>query len=304
MNIPRMFLPVAAGFLLSSTMLVARTVEWFSDTNGVNRNGAGELMDAGFQFQLGVFSGAFQPTASNMHQWADYWTPADSVAYNAVNNFYSGQIAVLNNTTPFTVNAKAWVMGRKVTSTGTETILFRRSGWLWPAPDPMDPIILKWRLNGDPGVEVVVGAVNPGGSPFLMQSLTVRSYDQWRTANLLNEPLDGENDDPDQDRQPNLLEFVFGSDPKIPGPPAVTALTKVNVGGNDYLQISIPRRRDHLAVLKVQVSSDLEIWNDGNSFTEVIADGPLEWIVRDKTPFPHAGGRRFMRLQASLPAAP
>jgi len=302
MRILRLFRSLAAAFLLSPAPLVAETVTWFSDPGGLNRDGAGGLMDSGFQFQLGVFSGGFQPTPSNITQWPAFWTSSDSASYDVGNKRYAGQIEVVSNSAPFTVGAEAWVLGKKVTETGTEMILFRRNTWLWPAPNPLNPIADEWRLNGAPGVQVVVGTVHPSGSPFLMQSLTVRSYDQWRTTELAGEPLGGINDDPDQDGVANLLEFIFGSNPMTPGPPPVTVISKVNVAGNDYLQISIPRRRDRLALLKVQVSSDLQTWHDGGAFTEVMADNPLEWVVRDKTPYPPAGGKRFMRLAATLPA--
>jgi hypothetical protein len=288
--------------LLSSSWLAAETILWYSDADGVNLDGAGNPMDSAFQFELGVFAGGFQPTASNYSQWAAYWTSADSTPYLVNGQRFNGSLEVVSNDAPFTVGAKGWVLGTKTTTTGTEKILFRRSDWLWPAPNPMNPVSKEWRANAGGILEVVMGELDPAETQFLMRSQTLRTYDQWRALELDGEPLNNPNDDPDRDGVPNLLEFVFGSNPNIPGTPPLTDISIVDVGGNDHLQISIPRRRDHIALLKVQVSSDLVTWNDGDAFTEVVADGSMEWVVRDKTPFPPAGGRRFMRLQASLPA--
>ena len=69
----------------------------------------------------------------------------------------------------------------------------------------------------------------------------------------------------------------------------------------DHLQISIPRRIDRMATLNVEVSSDLEQWDSGTAFTEVVSDGLSALIVRDKTAFTPPLTKRFMRLRASLP---
>jgi hypothetical protein len=72
---------------------------------------------------------------------------------------------------------------------------------------------------------------------------------------------------------------------------------KVLVNGQEHLQIEILRNRAHLAKIKVQVSSDLVNWQDGAAHTEVVSEGPLGLIVRDKTPASAHNGRRFMRVQ-------
>lgn len=284
----------------------ATVIEWFSD-KATHLDSTGNPMTSDFQFQLGVFSDDFQPTASNVADWLAHWNVADATHYVAGSQRFGSSYQADDNEAPFLVGAPTWIMGTRQTATGTEKILLRRTTWSWPvATDPTfptGPTGLQWRVNGTAdGLVVVLGSVNPGGSPFLMQTASVRSYGQWRELVLANNPLGGPGDDPDGDGISNLLEFVSDSTPLASNAPFTTVLSTIEVEGKHYLQLSIPRRRTHLANLSVQASSDLETWQEGPTFTEVVADDPFEWVVRDKTPLSSVlGGRRFMRLKAALP---
>lgn len=290
-----------AAFLAFSGWADAMDIEWYSLGGVVNLDSVGVAMDAGFVFELGVFSAGFIPSESNVVDWGDHWNMADTAAYVPAQQLFTESHVVTGNPAPFTVGAQAWILGRRVSATGTEMILFRRDSWLWPAPNELEPTPLFWVVNGGTGMQVVLGAVNTDGSPFLMQSAMVRDYAQWRELKLAGEPLDGPTDDADSDGVSNAEEFVFDTNPLQPGAPPVTALSNVEINDEQYLRVSIPRNRAHLAHLKVQVSSDLATWNDGPAFTETLADHPTEWVVRDKTPFSETGGRRFMRLQLEIP---
>ena len=112
------------------------------------------------------------------------------------------------------------------------------------------------------------------------------------------EPLDAPGDDPDLDGTNNLMEFIFGTPPKTPGPPVATPVALAS----GSLQISIPRRSDHVADLTAEVSSDLALWQSGPAHTNVIDENPSSLIVRDLTPLDTAHPRRFIRLKASLPS--
>ena len=280
----------------------SENIDWGSTAGGINQDSAGEAMDSGFTFQLGVFSSGFVPTAANLADWNAFWNDADEATYMVSENRFVSLHTVTDNNPPFLAGTAAWIMGTKETPTGTEKILFRRPSWTWPTPNPLVGEGTLWRVNGDANINVVIGTVNPGGSPFLMRSAIVRDYDQWRELKLADEPLNGPGDDPDGDGIPNAMEFVFDTDPLAANAAPATVLSTVEIAGEDYLQLTIPRNRSHIALLKVQVSSDLVTWNDGPAFTEVVTDGPLEWVVRDKTPVSsHPGGKRFMRLKIDLP---
>jgi hypothetical protein len=287
----------AAGQRLSG-----ETIAWFSDANLTNLDSFGQPMDGGFVFELGVFTGGFTPNAGNVADWLDHWVSADSVTYNPGTRRFSGQHEVADNSAPFSVGAQGWVLGRRAGPSGSEWILFRAASWLWPAPNPMNPITLDWRV-GTGDLVVVLGTVNAGANPFLMKSAWVTegpppvTWNQWQQQKLAAEPLDEPEDDPDQDGTPNLLEFVFDTEPLAANPPVATPLS---VSGG-HLVMTIPRRLAHQATLVVEVSENLIHWGSGPEVTEVISNGEAALVVRDLTPLDQAGSRRFMRLKASLP---
>jgi hypothetical protein len=285
--------------LLTSSLALmtvgAQNISWFSDAQNTNLDGSGAAMDAGFQFELGVFSNGFVPTSLNSVQWASHWVAADTTTYNAATHRFSAVFTVTGNTAPFVIGANAWILGRRLTATGDDLLLFRSSSWTWPAPDPMSPLPLEW--NAKDANIVVLGAVNGSGSPFLMKSAASQTFAQWQAEQLAGEPLNGSGDDPDHDGVPNLLEFVFGTPPKTAGAPTATPVSLVD----GHLQITIPRRIDHPAVLTVEVSGDLANWHSGLADTEVVSDGLTSLVVRDLTPLDAAHPKRFIRLHAALP---
>ena len=69
------------------------------------------------------------------------------------------------------------------------------------------------------------------------------------------------------------------------------------------LQIAIPRRIDHPALLTVEVSGDLTNWASGPAHTEVLVNDVSGLLVRNLKPFGPAHLKRIMRLNAE-PAAP
>lgn len=281
----------------SCIRLNAEVISWFSDGNKINLTAAGAPMDAGFQFELGVFSGGFVPTPLNVSEWPAHWVAADSTSYNATTHRFAGQWTVTNNISPFLIGAAAWIFGHRTTPTGTDRILLRNTQWIWPAPDPLNPIPTEW--NAATANQVVLGNVVSGGSPFLMKAARGQTFTQWQTELLTGEPLAGPGDDPDGDGSSNLLEYVFGTPPKSAGPPTATPVTLA--GG--HVQIIIPRRPDRPARLTVEVSGNLSDWQSGPTVTQVVDDGAAALIVRDLVPVDPVHPRRFMRLKAE-PAAP
>lgn len=288
---------VLALVWLAAFQANAETINWYS-TPKTNLTSSDQNMDGGFQFQLGVFSGGFVPTANNISQWSANWVSAQSTAYNPTTKVFDSNFTVTGNTAPFTVGAKAYIWGRSTTTTKDEWILFRKSTWTWPAPNPMNPFPLAW--NAATADQILIGAINSSGTPFLMKSESVSSYNQWKTATLAGEPLNGELDDPDLDRSQNLLEFVFGTSPTQAGAPTPTPVEFVDVSGQTYLQISVPRIRNRLATVVVEVSSDLVTWYSGDTHTTEISNSANLLVVRDKTASGPGQPKRFMRLRATI----
>lgn len=275
----------------------AETINWYSPQKS-NLTSSGQNMDAAFQFQLGVFTGGFIPTASNITRWPAYWVSAQASSYNAVSRAFESNFTVTGNVAPFSIGAKAYVWGRGIGSTKDEWILFRKSDWTWPAPNPMDPFGLDW--NAAAANEVILGTIQADGNPFLMKSEAVFSFAQWSDATLAGEPLNGPNDDPDRDGVTNLLEFVFGTPPGQASATPSTPASFVGIAGQNYLQISIPRLRNRLATVTVEVSNDLINWSSGDTFTAEVSNTAEVIVVRDKTPTGPGLPARFMRLKAEI----
>ena len=284
----------------------AETIKWFGycPTGSNNLTSANSPMDGSFRFELGVFINAFVPSASNTAQWAANWVAAQRVTFNAQNKLFTGQFTVTNNSTPFNVGKAAYVWGFQGGTAASEWILFRKSTWTWPAPNPMDPYGLDWDAAA---ATAVLGSINAGGSPFFIQSAVVTdgaspttTWQQWQAAELAGESLNGPNDDPDHDGTLNLMEYVFGTLPKQAGAPPATPVDVVTIAGQRYLQITIPRRIDHPATLTVQVSSDLAIWNSGPASTLTVSNSPAALVARDLTPLGADVPQRFIRLKAEL----
>lgn len=284
--------------LLAAGFTNGETINWYCPSQKTNLTSTGQAMGVGFQFQLGVFSGGFVPTAGNASQWSAYWVSAQSASYNPTSKAFDSLFTVTSNAAPFSIGAKAYVWGKSNASTSAEWILFRKSDWTWPAPDPMNPFFMDW--NAASANEVVMGSINSSGIPYLMKSEVVYSYSQWRDTTLSGESLNSPNDDPDRDGSSNLTEFVFGTPPTVADAPPPTVTSFAAISGQRYLQISIPRLRNRLAKLTVEVSADLNHWDSGDSFTAIISDSATALVVRDKTAVAPGVGKRFMRVKDEL----
>ncbi|HSP42841.1 MAG TPA: hypothetical protein VLO11_08225 [Luteolibacter sp.] len=290
---------------LSVSPLAARQIKWASDPSVTNLTSDNSSMDDGFQFELGVFEGSFVPTLSNKDEWAANWRPAKRVDYNPATQAFDGEFLVENNDPPFTIDKPAYVWGWRLAGNAAEWILFRDATWNWPEVDPFPGFSLEWDASE---ATAIIGDIDATGSPFLMKSAAVTgaaspttTWEQWQAKQLAGEPQNGPQDDPDEDGTPNLLEFVFDTDPLTATPPPQTPVTMIEDGGDSFLQISIPRRIEHAAELSVEVSPDLAAWQSGPLHTQVVADDLDGLVVRDLTPLSPSAPARFMRLKATLP---
>ncbi len=293
-----MILAICAATELSAQ---TSTISWSSTTNAVNQTSSGSLMDGGFRFEIGVFTGSFVPTNLNMSSWAANWNPAQRTSYDASSKKFASSFTTSSNTSPFTAGKAAYVWGFKGDASTGEWILFRAASWSWPDVNAFPPSNPTWLASA---ATPVLGGINSSGNPFLMKSSAVTnavppatSFSQWQADYLTGEPLNGPNDDPDKDGMTNMLEFVMGTLPKTANAPAATPVSLVS----GHLQITVPRRIDRTATLTVEVSSDLKNWNSGSSYTQVVSNGLTALVVGDLTAFDATHPKRFMRLRAVIP---
>jgi hypothetical protein len=147
---------------------------------------SGKAMDAGFRFELGVFSGGFIPTAANTSQWDGNWVSAQRAVYNDANGLFTAEFTVTGNAGAFSVRVQAYVRGFGGVK-GDQWILFRAPSWTWPAADPLNPIGLNW--NATSATQVITGPINSSGTPYLMKTTVVAgsvppstSWSQWQAA--------------------------------------------------------------------------------------------------------------------------
>jgi hypothetical protein len=287
--------------LLCAKLAAQVPIPWSSPAGAVNRNSLGAAMDATFVFELGVFTGSFVPTAGNTADWAANWNMADSSRFDPATKRYASVHNATGNTAPFTVGKPAYVWGRS----GSQWILFRAPTWTWPDASFPSPALTPWTANAAT-VTTVAGTINPSGSPFLMTSAAVGNtpltFAQWQAGLLAGVAQNGPLDDPDKDGVSNLFEFAFGGVPTVPGPEPALPVELRTVEGSRYLAIRIPRPVDRAVQVSVQVSSNLTVWNEGETFTELVEDNADDFVVRDRTAVPTGNSKRFIRIALRLPA--
>lgn len=295
----RLILIVASGAIGG---VQARNIDWFCNPLTTNLTSNDAAMDGTFHFELGTFINGFMPTSANTTQWAANWVAAQRTGYNATNRTFTSRFTIEDNTAPFNVGGAAYVWGFGGAA-GSEWILFRATSWTWPTADPINPLALSW--NAGSATQVVVGSINVNGA--LMRSAAVSnsvppstSWPQWRADLLNGVAANGGNDDPDGDGISNALEFICGTNPTMPDRLAATTVSTVNSGGQNYLQIGIPRLADRTATLVVEVSTDLVHWSSGPTFTQQVASTSSLWTVRSLTPMNAGAPQQFMRLRVTV----
>lgn len=293
---------------------LANRIYWYAPPATLNLTSDGTPLDARFQFELGVFRDGFVPNTANRSEWATYWSPAQRTPYVPTTasppsdtGGFSGLFEVEDNAAPFLSGRPAWIWGFRYDPAGSEWILCRATSWTWPTPNPLNPNPIFWNASAATPLIGTIHSTTPDGTPVLLRTAKVNDaagpatpWSQWQATELANEPLNGPHDDPDGDGTINLLEYVFGSPPKTPTPPPAMPLEAVTTETGTFLQIRIPRRKDHPANLTVETSPDLAIWNSGPTATTVIEDTPAAWVVRDTSPLTGPAPCRYLRVKIQL----
>ncbi|MCP4847021.1 MAG: hypothetical protein GY899_03630 [Verrucomicrobiaceae bacterium] len=153
------------------------------------------------------------------------------------------------------------------------------------------------------GEQEVIASVNQPWDITLDDRIT--SYPEWVQQRFQKDAPPASSNpssDPDRDLRSNLLEYFFGLNPLAHETIPVTSHARLN--GN--LLFSHRRTLSPLTdiLATVEVSSDLETWNSGTAFTEVIettrSDDALSVSHRAKQDLSPAQRTLFLRLKVDL----
>jgi len=158
--------------------------------------------------------------------------------------------------------------------------------------------------SGDYAVMVTNGVGSATSTAVPLTVTPLEPFQSWIQSSGLPENQRGATDNPDADSQPNLLEFVFGTNPAAAdfsgGPVANTG----EFEGESYPFITYTRRRELGGVIvEVIVTTDLNVEN-GLGSVEVSAtprDADTDTVIVRSTQSVASQPRQFFHLLARLP---
>ncbi len=143
------------------------------------------------------------------------------------------------------------------------------------------------------------------GSATVFQNLNVivgstgGGYAAWIATQSGVGELTGENDDPDHDGIPNLVEYALqGGHPGEANTAILPVSSMTTEADQKYLTLTIQTNTEATGITLVgEVCGDLSTWQSGPTHTtRLSAEGANPLVIRDNTPLSGAT-RRFMRLK-------
>ena len=101
----------------------------------------------------------------------------------------------------------------------------------------------------------------------------------------------------DKDGLNNFVEYALGLNPQVADSAGASAMSLQPVSGSTYPTLTINRTSIRPDVsYRVEVSTDLILWNSGPSYTTTITDTPTQLKVRSNTPVTPSSPTQFLRL--------
>lgn len=305
----------------------AAAVNFASAMGETNLQSDGSQMDADFVFQIGAFSGGFEPGAHNTDEWLAHWVPLSDAAGDpiagattsfganalpsppfpagTVTSGFSGSAEFDHSQAPFQALGSVYIWGydNRDTPGAAEWLLVTSSTWGWPSGTENPPTTTFSIGEAD---TVVLGGVNGDGYHMRSAAVTVSpestvpGYDRWLSANFsavaLSDPalvdsVWGALADPDGDGIANVIEFFTASDPNGQGS---DRHTRAEVSGDDLVFIFYQAKDIEGVVGSVEWSADLVHWSEEGVDIETVED--LGEVYRVEAHIPGAGAESFARL--------
>lgn len=299
--------PAVASLIL--TLLLADSalggqVDWSSSAFSIHQLSNGTDMDDSFVFELGAFNDGFAPNSANTAEWAAHWRVAQRAPYNPATQIVAGSYVIETNAPPFDTASQGYLWGLSLDHPG-EWILLTNPSWNWPMAGGANPPV-SWTVPN--ASNVIVGAVNPTGTPFFLQTgpvptnspITWVTGSDWQMRHFSVAQLtDGTADwlsDPDADGKTNLDEMATDTDP-LEADAVSNAAVSVSV--NDTLEMTVTKAPNHVLDYRVQVSSNLRDWSHSLQEISIIQDSANTLVVRDRTPLTN-NEQRFIRLLVEI----
>ena len=146
-----------------------------------------------------------------------------------------------------------------------------------------------------------LASLNPGGTPGVVNSVPPIDWraDYFSEAELLDATISGSLADADSDGVSNLLEHVFGTDPRDASSIDLPSVAIVSDGGETYAELSYRLRQGLTGFrIRIEASSDLAEWRnaDGNFAIQSDldnGDGTSTLTARDENSVGAQLGRYF-----------
>lgn len=288
----------------------AGQVFWELNSFSPNLQSNSQPLTAATRFQLGVFTGGFVPTVSNLPDWSANWRSWEELQYDPGTGAFSREILFDENPAPFAEGARLYCWAYAATSTtGSEYFLATDASWLVPGTDPLAfPVFVDPETAG----QVIFGAAFPDSGTIqtaAVSSVTAPAYlfADWQRARFSleqrkNPAVSGTQADPDGDGRGNLMEYLSGSDPLAADPPLVPEISiPSGPPAGEILAISFSAPPSARAHWEFQISSDLAHWAAAASPP---AYSPVTELWSLSPAVSPASGRQFWRLRVDAPVAP
>jgi hypothetical protein len=146
-----------------------------------------------------------------------------------------------------------------------------------------------------------LASLSPGGTPGVVNSVPPIDWraDYFSEVELLDATISGSLADADFDGVSNLLEHVFGTDPRDASSIDLPSVAMVSDGGEVYAELSYRLRQGLIGFrLRIEASSDLTEWKNADGTFTIQSnidngDGSSKITVRDENAVGAQLGRYF-----------